>query len=43
VSREVQQYAIPRLPHPEPDMALVPATVGAGEEEKKPWGIIEID
>jgi len=39
VAREVQAYALARLPHPEP----VLATVGGRDEESKPWGIIEID
>src|SRR5262245_16163181 len=44
--REVHRYALPRLPQqPEPALAL--ATAGSGsvavEEERKDWGIIEID
>jgi hypothetical protein len=44
--REVHRYALPRLPQqPEPAMAM--ATAGSGsvavEEERKDWGIIEID
>lgn len=38
VAREVQSYAVARLPQPEPSMALA----GAGPE-RKGWGIIEID
>jgi hypothetical protein len=41
LAREIHRYALPRLPQPEPDMAM--ASVGPAEEEKKPWGIIEID
>ena len=37
VAREVQQYALRRLPRTERDMAA------AGAAERKPWGIIEID
>jgi hypothetical protein len=37
VAREVQSYALTRLPHPEPSMAM------AGAGERKGWGIIEID
>jgi hypothetical protein len=40
VAREVHHYALARLPHPEP--ALVAAGRPA-DEERKPWGIIEID
>lgn len=42
VAREMHRYALPRLPQGEPALAM--ATAGApNEEEKKPWGIIEID
>ncbi len=37
VAREVQAYALARLPQAEPTMAA------AGAAERKPWGIIEID
>ena len=37
VAREVQTYALARLPQPEPSLAL------AGAGERKGWGIIEID
>lgn len=37
VAREVQQYAVSRLPRAERDLAA------AGPAERKPWGIIEID
>ena len=39
VAREVQSYALTRLPQAEPSLAMV--TAGAGE--RKGWGIIEID
>ena len=44
VAREVQAYALAKLPQPEP--AMVVAGGGASEiadEDRKPWGIIEID
>jgi hypothetical protein len=45
VAREVQAYALNRLPQPEPAMVVAG---GGGEsdmedEDRKPWGIIEID
>jgi hypothetical protein len=44
--REVHRYALPRLPQ-QPEPALAMATAGsrsvAVEEERKDWGIIEID
>jgi len=50
VAREVHRYALPRLPaHTEPaaaaEPALAMATAGGStaEDDKKPWGIIEID
>ena len=43
VVREVRQYALARLPAPaEPAMAMA-AAHATGEEERKTWGIIEID
>ena len=44
VAREVQCYALARLPQPEPAMVVA----GGGEsdltgDDRKPWGIIEID
>ena len=44
VAREVQSYALARLPRPEPAMIVA----GGGErdladDDRKPWGIIEID
>jgi hypothetical protein len=41
VAREVQSYALARLPHAEPTLALAGAGTGAGE--RKRWGIVEID
>jgi hypothetical protein len=44
--REVHRYALPRLPQqPEPAMAMASAGSGSvdAEEERKEWGIIEID
>jgi hypothetical protein len=42
IASEVHQYALARLPHAEPAMAL--ATAGPPEDdERKTWGIIEID
>jgi hypothetical protein len=43
VAREVQQYALARLPHPEATPALAYAGVDATPDERKSWGIIEID
>ena len=43
LAREIHRYALPRLPRQEPAMAMAVAAVGASEDEKKPWGIIEID
>ena len=40
---EVQRYALARLPQPEPAPALAYAGVDATPEERKSWGIIEID
>jgi len=44
LAREVHRYALPRLPQQEPALAL--ATAGGGpsaEDDRKEWGIIEID
>ena len=38
VAREVQSYALARLPQTEPSMAMAGTAT-----ERKPWGIIEID
>ena len=43
VAREVQQYALGRLPAPEAAPALAYAGVDATADERKSWGIIEID
>jgi hypothetical protein len=43
IAREVQRYAVARLPQPEPAPALAYAGVDATPEERKSWGIIEID
>jgi hypothetical protein len=43
VAREVQQYALARLPPADPTPALAYAGVEATPEERKSWGIIEID
>jgi hypothetical protein len=44
VAREVQRYAIGRLPQPEPALAVAGAAESElSEEDRKPWGIIEID
>jgi hypothetical protein len=43
VAREVQRYALSHVPKPEPTPALAYAGVDATPEERKSWGIIEID
>jgi hypothetical protein len=43
VAREVQRYALARMPQPEPAPALAYAGIDATPEERKSWGIIEID
>ena len=43
VAREVQRYALSRLPQAAPAPALAYAGVDASLEERKSWGIIEID
>jgi hypothetical protein len=44
LAREVHRYALPRLPHaPEPALVLASAGASASDEERKAWGIIEID
>lgn len=46
VVREVHAYALSRLPQPEPAMALVHTgggSTGMSDEDRKSWGIIEID
>ncbi len=43
VAREVQQYAAARVPSPDVTPALAYAGVDATPDERKSWGIIEID
>ena len=43
IAREVQRYAMARLPQAEPVPALAYAGVDASPDERKSWGIIEID
>jgi hypothetical protein len=45
LAREVHRYALPRLPQPsEPALVLASAgTAHAGDDDRKAWGIIEID
>jgi len=43
LSREVHRYALPRLPQQEPALVMAAAGGGPSDEEKKAWGIIEID
>jgi hypothetical protein len=43
VVREVQRYAVARVPKAEPAPALAYAGIEATPEERKSWGIIEID
>jgi hypothetical protein len=44
VAREVHRYALPRLPQqPEPALVMAAAGSATAEEERKEWGIIEID
>ena len=43
IAREVQRYAVTRLPQAEPVPALAYAGVDASIDERKSWGIIEID
>src|SRR4051812_27686875 len=47
LAREIHHYALPRLPQqpPQPEPALAMASAGRPsiEEERKEWGIIEID
>jgi hypothetical protein len=40
VAREVQSYALARLPHTEPPLAMAGAAVAT---DRKRWGIVEID
>ena len=44
LAREVHRYALPRLPQPaEPALAMAAAGPAPTEEDRKAWGIIEID
>jgi hypothetical protein len=43
VAREVQRYAVTRLPQAEPVPVLAYAGADASPDERKSWGIIEID
>ena len=44
IAREVQHYTVARVPHvSEPEPALAYASVDASPDERKGWGIIEID
>jgi len=43
LAREVHRYALPRLPPHEPALAMAAAGGASGDEDKKAWGIIEID
>lgn len=43
LAREVHRYALPRLPQPEPALVLAAAGAAPIDDDRKPWGIIEID
>jgi DNA-binding transcriptional ArsR family regulator len=43
MAREIHRYALPRLSQAEPTLAMVAAGADSSEEDKKAWGIIEID
>jgi hypothetical protein len=43
IAREVHRYAMPRLPQGEPALAMATAGPGQTDDDKKAWGIIEID
>ncbi len=43
LAREVHRYALPRLPQPEPALVLAVAGAAPSDDDRKPWGIIEID
>lgn len=43
VAREVHRYALPRLPQGEPALAMAAVGASPAEDDKKAWGIIEID
>jgi hypothetical protein len=43
VVREVHSYVAPRLPQGEPALAMTAAGPSPASDDKRPWGIIEID
>ena len=44
LAREIHRYALPRLPQPhEPALAMAAAGGVSSGDDRKPWGIIEID
>ena len=44
LAREIHRYALPRLPRPqEPVLAMAAGSGGPAEDDRKAWGIIEID
>jgi hypothetical protein len=43
MAREIHRYALPRLPQAEPTLAMMAVGASSSEEDKKSWGIIEID
>jgi hypothetical protein len=43
VASEMHRFALPRLPQHEPALAMATAGGGPSDEDKKAWGIIEID
>ena len=43
VAREVQTYALARLPQHEPAMVVAGGGTEMPDDDRKPWGIIEID
>jgi len=43
LAREVHRYALPRLPPQEPALVMAAAGAASADEDKKAWGIIEID
>ena len=43
VAREVQAYALARLPRAEPAMVVAGGGESVLDDDRKPWGIIEID
>lgn len=43
LAREVHRYAMPRLPQPEPSLVMAAAGAAPNDDDRKPWGIIEID